>query len=394
MRDGMRPLLDELKHIRYPGERRDAPLTFGEGYRFNLQFFAQDPDKTEEATPKRKSEARKKGQVPKSSELNAVVVLMGLFFILNFLGEWFFQEIFQYFRRMLSPTQVNLELSDTNLRTLFLSQVIFFGRVFLPLGLAAMVLGFAVNYIQVGQLFTLEPLKPKFNRLNPIRGFQRLMSMQGLVELAKAALKLTVVGYVTYGTLRDNFGVLLQSLEQSPLKAATDIWRILYNVALKVCMLLLVVAVLDLYYQRYQHRKSLRMSKKEVKDEIKQQEGNPQIKGKIRQRQRQIAMRRMMQEVPKADVVITNPTHYAVALRYDARTMSAPVVVAKGEGFIAARIKEIAKEHNVAIVENKPLAQALYRTVEIGEVIPAKLFQAVAEVLAFVYRLRQNRRAR
>jgi len=243
-------------------------------------------------------------------------------------------------------------------------------------------------------LFTLEPLKPKFNRLNPIRGFQRLMSMQGLVELAKAALKLTVVGYVTYGTLRDNFGVLLQSLEQSPLKAATDIWRILYNVALKVCMLLLVVAVLDLYYQRYQHRKSLRMSKKEVKDEIKQQEGNPQIKGKIRQRQRQIAMRRMMQEVPKADVVITNPTHYAVALRYDARTMSAPVVVAKGEGFIAARIKEIAKEHNVAIVENKPLAQALYRTVEIGEVIPAKLFQAVAEVLAFVYRLRQNRRAR
>jgi len=136
------------------------------------------------------------------------------------------------------------------------------------------------------------------------------------------------------------------------------------------------------------------MSKKEVKDEIKQQEGNPQIKGKIRQRQRQIAMRRMMQEVPKADVVITNPTHYAVALRYDARTMSAPVVVAKGEGFIAARIKEIAKEHNVAIVENKPLAQALYRTVEIGEVIPAKLFQAVAEVLAFVYRLRQNRRAR
>lgn len=390
----MRQLLDHWTNIRHPEARLDSPLKLGAEYRFDLQFFAQDPDKTEEATPKRKADARKKGQVAKSTELNSVIVLMGLFLILNFVGEWFFQELFSYFRKMLSPGQVNIELSDTNLRMILLTQVIFFGKIFLPLGISAMVIGFAVNYIQIGPLFTLETLKPKFNRLNPLNGFRRLMSAQGLVEFAKAALKLTIVGYVTYGTLREQSGALLQFLDQSPLRVATEIWRILYRVATKVCMLLLIIAILDFYYQRYQHRKSLRMSKREIKDEMKQQEGNPQIKGKIRQRQRQIAMRRMMQEVPKADVVITNPTHYAVALRYDAQTMSAPIVIAKGEDFIAAKIKEIAKENDIAIVENKPLAQALYRTVEIGEAIPAELFQAVAEVLAFVYRLRQNRQVR
>lgn len=394
MRDKMRQSLANWRTIRHSEKWPDSRLMSETGYCFDLQFFAQDPDKTEEATPKRKSDARKKGQVPKSTELNSAVALLGLFLILNSMGEWLFQELFEYFRRMLSPDQVNLTLSDTNVKMLMLTQVLFFGKIILPLGIGAMVIGLAVNYAQIGPLFTLEPLKPKFQRINPIHGFRRLISAQGLVELAKAVLKLTVIGYVTYGTLRERSGILLQSMEESPLKAAMDVWSILYQVALKICMLLLVIAILDLYYQRYQHRKSLRMSKKEVKDEFKQQEGNPQIKGKIRQRQRQIAARRMMQEVPKADVVITNPTHFAVALRYDAQTMSAPIVVAKGEDFIAAKIKEIAKENEVAIVENKPLAQALYKTVEIGEAVPAQLFQAVAEVLAFVYRLRQTRQAR
>jgi flagellar biosynthetic protein FlhB len=175
-----------------------------------------------------------------------------------------------------------------------------------------------------------------------------------------------------------------------PFDVAKMIWGILYQVTLKICIFLLILAIMDYIYQRWQYNKSLRMSKKEIRDEYKQTEGNPLIKNKIRQRQHQIAARRMMQDVPKADVVITNPTHLAIALRYDPATMAAPMVVAKGEGFIAEKIKEIAITNGVALVENRPLAQSLFKTVDIGEAVPDKLYQAVAEVLAFVYRLKRK----
>lgn len=361
---------------------------------FDLQFFAPDPDKTEKPTPKRRQDARKKGQVAKSAELNSVVVLLGLFLLLNYFGEWLYTESLNYIRYTLSPLQVNQELTETALGAIMRSHMFFFARLFLPLGCGAMVIGLIVNFAQVGTLFTLEQLKPQFGRINPINGFQRLFSSRGLVELAKAVVKLTIVGSVAYTTIKSHLLVLIQSIENSPLNAALTIWDILYGLAMKICLFLLVMALFDYAYQRWDFLRNLRMSKKEVKDEYKQQEGNPQIKGKIRQRQRQIAMRRMMQAVPKADVVITNPTHFAVALQYDSKTMTAPIVIAKGENLIAAKIKEVAREHNVAIVENKPLAQALYKTVEIGEAIPAQMFQAVAEVLAFVYRLRQNHATR
>lgn len=360
------------------------------GLRFDLQFFAPDADKTEEATPKRRSEARKKGQIPRSAELNSVIVLMGLFILLNCFGEWLYTELVNYISYTLSPLQVNRQLTETALGALFRTHLWFFAKLFLPLGLGSMVIGLIVNFAQVGTIFTLEPLRPNFSRINPIGGFQRLFSSRGLVDLVKAVAKLTIVGFVAYTTIKNHLFVLLQTIQASPLTAALNVWGVLYSLALKICSFLLILAIFDYFYQRWEHRRNLRMSKKEVKDEYKQQEGNPQIKNKIRQRQRQIAMRRMMQAVPKADVVITNPTHFAVALQYDSKTMSAPLVIAKGEDLIAARIKEVAKEHNIAIVENKPLAQALYKTVEIGEAIPAQLFQAVAEVLAFVYRLRQN----
>lgn len=363
-------------------------------FSFDLQYFANDPDRTEQATPKRKQEARKKGQVPKSTELNSVIVLLALFYLMNFLGEWFFGQLCEYLKIAFSPFQMNKELNVVNLGNIVFPHLIIFAKVFLPFGLIAMVIGLAINYAQVGVLFTFEPLKPKFSRINPIEGFKRLFSTRGLAELVKAILKLVVVSYFAYSIIKSRVGMFILSLGEGPVRIAGDVWAILYEVAIRICSFLLLMSVFDYGYQRWEHNKSLRMTKKEIKDEYKQQEGNPQIKGKIRQRQRQIAARRMMQAVPKADVVITNPTHYAVALKYDSQTMAAPTVVAKGEGFIAAKIKEIAKEHQVVMVENRPLAQALYRTVEIGEGIPPKLFQAVAEVLAFVYRLRQNRMAR
>lgn len=367
----------------------DAPSA--SGFRFDLQFFAAgDSDKTEEPTQRRKEEARKKGQVAKSAELSSIIVLLTLFFILNILGGWFYSLLSSYMKNNLGPAALTKELSETNVGNILFQHIAFFFQIFLPLGLGAMAVALAVNFIQVGFLFTAETLKPKFNRINPINGFRRVFSTQGLVELVKSALKLVIVTYFVYSTLKGRIMALFDTVKQSPLDVAKVIWSIIYQVAVKICIFLLILAVFDYIYQRWQLKKSLRMTKKEVQDEYKQTEGNPQIKNKIRQRQRQIAARRMMQEVPKADVVITNPTHLAVALRYDSSSMAAPVVVAKGEGFIAEKIKELAKVSGVTLVENKPLAQALYKTVDIGEAVPAKLYQAVAEVLAFVYRLKRG----
>jgi flagellar biosynthetic protein FlhB len=365
-------------------ERRTTKL------RLNLQFFAHDPDKTEAATPKRKQEARKKGQTSKSAELNSVAVLFGLFIILNFLGSWSIKQLTVYLRETLGPGQLNLDITDRLIARQIMRHTIFIGKLFLPIGLSAMLFGVVINLVQVGPLFTTEPLKPNFSRINPISGWQRLFSSQSLVELTKALGKLIIIIGFTYSTLKSRIPLLLQSRLGSPLVSALDVWRILYQVAMKVCGFLLVVAIFDYAYRRWEYNRSLRMSKKEVRDEFKQTEGNPQIKSKIRQRQAQMASRRMMQEVPKADVVITNPTHLAIALRYNMGSMAAPVVVAKGEGLVAARIREIAAEHDVTVVENKPLARALYKTVELGAVIPEDLFQAVAEVLAFVYRLKRR----
>jgi flagellar biosynthetic protein FlhB len=357
---------------------------------FNLQFFANDSDKTEEATPKRKQEARKKGQIPKSAELNSVIVLLGLFVLLNCLGGWIFSQLIQYLQAALVPRQLNQVLTERVLARQVFNHTLFWGKLFAPLGVGAMLIGVVINLVQVGPLFTIEPLKPNFGRINPISGWKRLLSPQSLVELAKSIGKLTIILFFAYGTIKNRIPLLLQTKLGGPLQFALAIWRILYQVTLKICLFLLIVGIFDYVYHRFEYKHSLRMSKKEVRDEFKQTEGNPQIKSKIRQRQMQMASRRMMQEVPQADVVITNPTHLAIALRYSPERMTAPVVVAKGEGLIAVRIKEIATENGVALVENKPLARTLYQTVELGAMIPEDLFQAVAEVLAFVYRLKHR----
>jgi flagellar biosynthetic protein FlhB len=375
--------MDELELI--PGTIETKRVTI----RFDLQFFA-DPSKTEEATERRKQEARKKGQVAKSMELNSVVVLFAMFLTLNFAGGWLYSEISTYLKSNLAPQSVITELSESNLGHMLLQHLIFFLRMFLPIGLSAVVIAVVVNYLQVGPLFTTETLRPKFSKLNPINGFKRMFSTQGLVDLVKSCLKLIIVLYFAYSTIKSRIFMLVDTPKMDILQTAIFVWTVVFQVALKVCAFLLVLAILDYMYQRWQLRVNLRMTKKEVRDEYKQMEGNPLIKGKIRQRQREIAQRRMMQEVPKADVVITNPTHLAIALKYEPGRMSAPTVIAKGEGYIAQKIKEIAQNNGVVLVENKPLAQAIYKTVDIGEAIPEKLYQAVAEVLAFVYRLKKK----
>ena len=215
-----------------------------------------------------------------------------------------------------------------------------------------------MNLLQTGWLFTTETLKFKFDKLNPIAGFKRIFSPKSLVHLVKSVFKLVIVGWVIMGTYRKQALPLAElSLLTPSLQAVTRIWRMIINMIIRICLILLVLAIFDYMYQRYEYRRSLRMTKKEVKEEFKQAEGDPQVKGRIKQKQRQLAMRRMMQQVPKADVVITNPTHLAIALLYDEEKMTAPQVLAKGEGFIANKIKELAKENRIPVVENKPLAR-------------------------------------
>jgi flagellar biosynthetic protein FlhB len=282
-------------------------------------------------------------------------------------------------------------LDETSLNEIANHTVLTIISVFIPVGLSILVVGILVNYLQTGVVFSLEPIKLKMDRIDPLKGLKRMFSPQKVIDLFKAIFKIGGVGLIVWNTFRRQiFPLAERSTLNPPLQLATLLWQLMFTIVLRIAILLLALAVFDFYYQRYQYRKSLRMTKKEVRDEYKQTEGDPQVKSRIRQRQRQFAMRRMMQEVPKADVVITNPTHLAIAIKYEAKKMTAPQVLAKGEGYVAAKIKEIASEHQVALVENKPLARTIYQTVEIGEFIPPNLYQAVAEVLAFVYKLRQK----
>lgn len=358
---------------------------------FDLQFFA-DEEKTEEATPKKKREAREKGQVPQSVELSTVCTLLVGFLALNAFSNGFITRLYEYMKYSFSMGVLNNNLTDLAVHNVFTTSLLFILTCFLPIGIFVLLGGVAVNLLQTGWLFTTETLKFKFDKLNPIAGFKRIFSPRSLVQLLKSVFKLVIVAWVIMGTYRKQALPLAElSLLTPSLQAAAQIWRIIINMIIRNCLILLILAVFDYMYQRYEYNRNLRMTKKEVKEEFKQAEGDPQVKGKIKQRQRQMAMRRMMQQVPKADVVITNPTHLAIALLYDEKEMTAPQVLAKGEGFIANKIKELAKENQIPVVENKPLARMIYKTVEIGDFIPPNLYQAVAEVLAFVYNLRKKR---
>ncbi|PCK71579.1 flagellar biosynthesis protein FlhB [Paenibacillus larvae subsp. larvae B-3650] len=354
-------------------------------YRLQVDLQLFSGEKTEKATPKKREEAKKKGQVAKSMEIPASLIL---FF--TFLGLLLFSGFMK--DRLLGLVTYTLEhdlvmnVTLNNVQMMFLHLI---GEAFLllaPIFIISVVIAFFANYAQIGFLFTGEPLKMKFNKINPIEGAKRIFSLRAIIDFLKSTIKMIVIAAIVWMTIWGEKDKLI-SLGHVPLQDMLPyIGSLTVQLGLKIGGVLIAIAALDYMYQKFEYEKSLRMSKQEIKDEFKKSEGDPLIKGKIRERQRRMAMQRMMQEVPKADVIITNPTHFAVALRYDAAEMEAPAVIAKGTDLIALKIKEVAKENGVTIMENKPLARALYAQVEIGQAIPADLFQAVAEVLAYVYK--------
>ncbi|CAH8710146.1 flagellar biosynthesis protein FlhB [Paenibacillus thiaminolyticus] len=354
-------------------------------HRLNLQLFSQE--KTEKATPKKRQESRKKGQVAKSSDLSGASILLACFFCLLMFGSFYKERVFDLFADSLQH-RLTMNVTIGNVTDYF-SQIFLKGLIVLaPVFLAAFLMGLIANYAQIGFLFTGEPMKMKLSKINPIQGFKRIFSLRSVVEFLKSILKLAAIAVIVYLSLWGERDRIVQ-MSHVPLNDILSYTaQITLSLGLKIGAALFAIAIMDYMYQRYDHEKSMRMSKQDIKDEYKKTEGDPLIKGKIKERQRRMAMMRMMQEVPKADVIITNPTHFAVALKYDGSEMEAPQVIAKGQDYVALRIKQIAKENGVLTMENKPLARALFERTEIGEAIPADLFQAVAEVLAYVYKLK------
>lgn len=322
------------------------------------------------------------------------MVLMFVFVSLRIFGSNIYNEISNFTKKVLTeyPKMDNLYMPDILLR-IFIDAITVFLKATAPILAVALLTGLVISYAQVGFLFTLETLKPKFDRINPLSGFKRLFSMRSIVELLKSILKITIIGYVAYSYMNSQAVAILNLMDMDMMNIASFIGLTSLNIAIRICAVLILLGIFDFAYQWWEYEKNLKMSKQEVKEEYKQTEGNPEIKSKIKQKQRQMSMRRMMQEVPKADVIITNPTHFACALKYDSSISQAPTLIAKGQDYLAMRIKEVAKESKVEIVENKPLARSIYDTVEIGQVIPPELYQAVAEVLAFVYSLKGKNKA-
>lgn len=356
---------------------------------FDLQRF--DGEKTEEPTAKKRQDARKKGQVAKSQELNTAFVLLIGFLILRILWEYIYGNIAEYTIYLYG--NLSQSMSTEGISELFIGIMILLAKTVLPVMFAILIVGMGINCFQVGLMVSTEKLEPKLSNLNPINGFGRIFSKRSLVELCKSIFKIIVIGYFLYRYLKDQIPLLPQfiffDLPQS-LATAADI---IFTMAFQVVGVIMVMAMADYAYQSWQTTQDLKMSKQEVKDEYKQMEGDPQIKGKIKQKQRQMAMQRMMSEVPKADVIVTNPTHLAVALKYK-KGMIAPIVVAKGQDRVAERIKQIARENRIIIVENKPVARALYEAVDVGGAVPAELYQAVAEIIAYVYRIKHRKTIR
>ena len=262
--------------------------------------------------------------------------------------------------------------------------------IMLPFMAFGFVVTLLVSIVQVGWKVSTKPMKPELSKLNPLNGFKRIFSKDSLFELVKSILKIVIIIYIAYTSIKDNANDLFALYDLGLNQAVALVGTLIINTGIKISIVYLVIGLADFIYQKHKFNEDMKMTKQEIKDEFKNTEGNPEIKGRQRQRMREASRRRMMQDVPKADVVITNPTHFAVAIKYDAETSKAPVVLAKGEDYLAQKIKEAAREHHIEIVENKPLARMLYANVDIGQEIPPELYQAVAEILAMVYNMREK----
>ncbi len=366
-------------------------------FEYDLQYFAKEGpggEKTEPATDKKKDDARKEGQVAKSKELTGAISLFAMFLVLKIfignIGTSFLQTFSEAYNRIPEMTTLTEGMVIPREFAGVMNQIIIkILLMLLPFLAVAFIVAFIVDLVQVKWKPTAKPLQPKFNKLNPINGFKKLFGVDKLIELLKSLLKLIIIGYMAYSTLKDEAAQLFLLYDMQLIGALKLFGDIVINMSLKICAVYLMIGIVDYVYQRHKFNEDLKMTKQEVKDEWKNSEGDPAIKGKQRQRMQEASRRRMMQDIPQADVVITNPTHFAVAVKYDPQAAPAPYVVAKGEDFLAAKIKEEAGKYGIDIVENKPLARMLYYNVDLGAQIPPELYSTVAEILAVIYNRRE-----
>ncbi|MDR2547147.1 MAG: flagellar biosynthesis protein FlhB [Lachnospiraceae bacterium] len=364
---------------------------------YNLQFFAKDGpggEKTEQPTTKKLEDARKEGQVAQSKEIGNAFGLLALFMILRFYTGIIGSNLESFFASIYSQIPEYVTMYDgvapaLTIRWAFISMLLRIIIIVGPIMAIAFLVAFLSGIFQVKWQVTAKPLQPKLSKLNPLKGFKKIISMNSLVELVKSLAKILVIGYIAYSYLSDRLVELFLIYDLAVTQVIAMLGDMIFGVGIRIVAVYMVIAFADLAYQRRKHKKDLMMTKQEVKDEFKNQEGDPMVRGQQRRRMLQASQRRMMQQLPEADVVITNPTHYSVAIKYDSEQFEAPIVLAKGADFLALKIRELAREHDIEIVENKPLARMLYTNVEVGEMVPPELYQAVAEVLAMVYHTRE-----
>lgn len=350
-----------------------------------------DPSKTESATPKRRDEMRQKGNVPKSREVSSAVILLAALAGLHFSSGFMLRGLSGIVRDYFTATPAQLD-TVAGMHSMLTELVLRCGMILAPVMAITLVAALAANVGQVGFLFTLEPLMPKFDKLNPVAGMSRLFSMNALGELFKSLVKFGLISLLAWRIIREEIPMMPGIIDRTTPEMIGYFSSIISRLVVHCGGGMLVLAAADYLFQRWTHEKSIKMTKEEVKQEGKDAEGDPAVKGRIRSLQREMSRRRIMQEVPKADVIITNPTHYAIALKYERGSgMTAPKVTAKGTDLMARRMREVAAEHGVPVVERPPLARALYASVDEGQEIPEEFYRAVAEVLAYVYRLRNPR---
>lgn len=365
---------------------------------YHLQWFAKDGpggEKTEEPTAKRLQDARNDGKVTKSKELTDAFDLIVLFLVLKIFVSYVYNGLLNMFSFVYEriPEFVESNAKDMpahSIALVFQNVIVEALKIVAPFFAFGFVVCVLVSVLQVGWKVTAKPMQPKLDKFNPINGFKRIISKDSLFELVKSIAKIALIAYVAYTEISKNADDLFVLYDIPLMQAVILCGQIILNAGLKISIIYLILGVADWFYQKHKFHEDMKMTKQEVKDEYKNTEGNPEIKGRQRQRMQEASRRRMMQDVPKADVIITNPTHLAIALKYEPGEGTAPVVVAKGEDYLALKIREIAAENHVEIVENKPLARALYPMVDVGQEIPPQFYEAVAQIFATVESLNRK----
>ena len=352
-------------------------------------FMLSMSDKTEEPTPKKKKDARKQGNIAKSAEVNKAMTFIAILVVIYMMSGSIISELQGFIVNILSG-DFSMTMNDNTIRILMFKVMMSFMKIVLPISLIIMVFGILGSLIQTGLFFSMESLKPKFSKLNPLTGLKNMFSMKAIVNLIKSMVVICIMIYLGYSFMSKNFEGIIKSGDIYLPYLFNIVLDLIKSILTSITLAVAVVAALDYGYEKFSHKKGLKMTKQEVKEEYKQMEGDPHIKGKIKQKQRQMANQRMMQAVPSSTVIVTNPTHISIAIRYEQGKDTTPIVVAKGADEVAFRIREIAKSHDIPIIENVPLARLIYKEVDIDQEIPEEMYKAVAEVLVAVYKIKNK----